>query len=208
MKPKHEWKWGKIVLASRNQHKLQEFQSLFAREFALEVHGLNDADSIPDIVEDGETFEANALKKAKTVGDILNIPVIADDSGLAVDALDGAPGIYSARYAGKHGDDAANNQKLLQQMADVPLGERGAQFICALALYLPDKEPVIVRGECLGQITFHPRGTNGFGYDPLFELEGRTVTMAELSPEEKDRVSHRARAIHALAEALKQRFSF
>lgn len=208
MKQKQEWMWEKIVLASHNQHKLREFQSLFEREFALEVTGLDETDNIPEIVEDGETFEANALKKAKTVGEILKVPTIADDSGLAVEALGGAPGIYSARYAGEHGNDVANNQKLLQEMEHIPLGERRAQFVCVLVLFLPDAEAIIVRGECPGHITFHPRGTNGFGYDPIFELEGRGVTMAELSPEEKDQVSHRARAMQALAHNVRQRFSF
>lgn len=208
MKPKQKWEWEKLVLASRNKHKLQEFRSLFKREFGLEVGGLDDYGDIPEVVEDGETFEANAIKKASAVANALHLPVVADDSGLAVEALDGAPGIYSARYAGEHGNDAANNRKLLKEMDSVPADKRAAKFICVLALFLPEQEPIVVRGECPGRIAFSPRGTGGFGYDPLFELEGRRETMAELAPEEKDRVSHRARAMQALADRLREQFTF
>lgn len=203
-----EWKWPKILLASRNRHKLQEFRSLFERKLGIAVDGLEVYDNIPEIIEDGRTFEANALKKANTVSDVLNVPVVADDSGLEVEALDGAPGIYSARFAGEYADDAANNDKLLQEMKDIPEERRGARFVCALALSLPDEEPLVVRGVCPGRITHTPRGEFGFGYDPLFELEERAVTMAELTPEEKDRISHRARAMQLLIAQLKQRFHF
>lgn len=203
-----DWKWSKIILASRNRHKLQEFRSLFEQELGVEVDGLEVFDNIPEVVEDGETFEANALKKAKTVTDVLNVPVIADDSGLEVEALRGAPGIYSSRFAGEDADDTANNDKLLEEMKDIPEGKRGARFVCALALFLPDEEPIVVRGVCPGRITYAPRGEFGFGYDPLFQLEGREVTMAELTPEEKDRISHRARAMQLLIAQLKQQFFF
>lgn len=208
MVSKQKWTWDKIVLASRNEHKLREFQALFKRNFGIDVRGLNDVDGVGNIVEDGKTFEENAVKKAKSVANILNIPVVADDSGLTVDALGGAPGVYSARYAGEHGDDAANNRKLLHEMERVVAEERTATFVCALALILPDGEEIVVRGECPGRIAFRPRGTNGFGYDPLFELEGRSVTMAELSPQEKDQISHRAKAMQLLADELRRRFAF
>lgn len=208
MDQKQQWKWEKIVLASHNSHKLSEFRSLFKQQFGLEVSGLDSYGNFPEVVEDGETFEANAIKKARAVADVVKLPVIADDSGLAVDALDGAPGIYSARYAGVHGDDEANNRKLLTELRDVPVEKRGATFVCVLAMYLPDQDPIIVRGECPGRIVFAPRGTHGFGYDPIFELQDCSVTMAELSPEDKGRVSHRARAMQALAERLQIQFLF
>lgn len=207
MGEKQRWKWEKIVLASRNKHKIKELSTLFEREFALPVSGIDGYD-FPDVVEDGETFEANAIKKAKAVAKTVKLPVVADDSGLVVEALDGAPGVHSARYAGEHGNDAANNQKLLEQLRGVPEENRGAAFICVLAMVVPGKDPIVVRGECQGQIVFHPRGTNGFGYDPLFALKNNTVTMAELSPEEKDKVSHRGRALQALIRHLKRHFRF
>lgn len=208
MEQKQQWTWEKIVLASHNSHKLREFRSLLEREFGLKVSGLDSFSITPDVVEDGETFEANAIKKAKAVANAVKLPVIADDSGLAVDALGGAPGIYSARYAGEHGNDAANNRKLLDELRSVPLEKRGAKFVCALALILPDHAPIVVHGECLGSIAFSPRGTHGFGYDPLFVLKNYEVTMAQLPPEAKDKVSHRAKAIEALAEQLRTRFFF
>lgn len=206
MKRTEQWKWPEIVLASRNNDKVGEFRALFEQEFNLPVKGLNDFIHIPDVDEDRETFAANAVKKAEAVSSHVHLPVVGDDSGLVVDALDGAPGIYSARYAGAHGDDAANNRKLLAEMADVPAGKRSAKFVCALALVIPGWDPIVVHGECAGSIVFQPRGNNGFGYDPLFELEDRAVTMGELTPAEKGKVSHRAKAIRALAEEMKKRF--
>lgn len=208
MNKKQQWRWEKVVLASRNSHKLREFHSLLQQQFGLAVSGLDQFSAIPDVLEDGDTFEANAIKKATVVANVIKLPVIADDSGLVVEALQGAPGIYSARYAGKHGDDEANNRKLLAEMKGVPPHQRDAKFVCALAMFIPDGDHIVVRGECAGRIAFEPRGTHGFGYDPLFLLPGGNVTMAELSPQEKDQVSHRAKAMQALAEQMRRRFTF
>lgn len=205
---KRQWKWEKVVLASHNSHKIREFHSLLQQQFGLQVSGIDQFSGIPTVVEDGDTFEANAIKKAAAVADVVELPVIADDSGLVVDALKGAPGIYSARYAGTHGDDEANNRKLLAEMKGVPHQERDAKFVCALAMLVPDGDRIVVRGECAGHIACEPRGTHGFGYDPLFVLSGSQVTMAELSPQEKDRVSHRAKAMQAMAEQMRLRFTF
>ena len=163
---------------------------------------------MPEVVEDGDTFEANAMKKAEVTSRILNCPVVADDSGLVVDALDGAPGVYSARYAGPEANDAANNRKLLQALKDVPVEKRGAMFVCVMALAVPGAETRTVRGTCSGWITQQPRGENGFGYDPLFYLPERGCTMGELSPSEKNRISHRAQATQLLLGLLKELEAF
>lgn len=202
------WTWPKLVLATRNEHKIVEFRSLFAQQFGVDVVGLNELEQMPDVEEDGETFKENALKKAKAVAAFTAFPVVADDSGLAVDVLNGAPGVYSARYGGEHGNDVRNNEKLLKVMDGIPLEKRSAQFVCALAAVFPDGETVIAEGRCPGRIAFQPRGTNGFGYDPLFELPSLGKTMAELAPEEKNRISHRARALNHLVQELKRRFAF
>lgn len=202
-----------VVIASRNQGKVREFAAWFAK-LGLTVRSLADYGDIPDIVEDGATFQENALIKARTVAGLLGVPVLADDSGLTVDALGGAPGVYSARYAGQHGSDEANNQKLLAELARVAtlrneLGEghppvwSRAAFVCALALADPASgTEVTVDGTCEGYIIGQPRGSKGFGYDPLFYVPELGRTFAELDTEEKNRISHRAQATRKLVEWL------
>jgi XTP/dITP diphosphohydrolase len=192
----------RLVLATRNRGKVREFRGLFEGVSGLEVISLHDIDKIPDIVEDGATFEENARKKASHVTAATGLLTLADDSGLEVDALDGAPGVYSARFAGDGADDAANNRKLLERLSHVPDARRSARFRCVLALAIPRAtdggEIHIEYGVCEGQIGWSARGNNGFGYDPLFIPRGQTKTMAELSPEEKNRISHRAQALRQM----------
>ena len=158
---------------------------------------------MPDVVESGLTFAENAVLKAPATATATRLPAIADDSGLAVDALNGMPGVFSARWAGRHGDDAANLELLLRQVADVPDPRRGAAFVCAAALAMPSGGTVVEEGRLTGRLAHEPRGTDGFGYDPVFIPEGQTRTTAEMSPAEKDAVSHRGRAFRALAPHLR-----
>lgn len=179
----------KIVLATSNPHKVEEINAItkdLGVEFVLPPSGFNP-------VEDGETFEANALIKAKEANKLTNMPALADDSGLCVDALDGGPGIYSCRYAET---PQTRIDKLLNELKDVPSEKRGAKFVCAMVL-LDEKGNVLFsdRGECYGKIGFEQKGTNGFGYDPVFVVEGENLTMAELSEDEKNKISHRAVAL-------------
>ncbi len=165
--------------------------------------GLDSFPGMPEVAETGLTFADNALLKARAVATYTGLPAVADDSGLCVDALHGMPGIFSARWSGRHGDDAGNLSLVLGQLADV--SERGAQFVCAAALVLPDppaasgRRERTVTGVLSGELTRSPRGTGGFGYDPIFVATGASVTNAELTPEEKDAISHRGRALRALA---------
>lgn len=192
-----------IIIATKNKGKVREFNDFF-RTYGIEVLSLLDLDSdIPDIEETGATFEENAALKAEQIANLLNKPVLADDSGLMVDALDGAPGVYSARYAGEKKSDYANNEKLLNALKDVPEEKRTAKFICVLAVSVPGEETVFQTGICEGKIGFEPQGNNGFGYDPLFIPNGYTNTMAEISSEEKNRISHRSQAIKKLENWVK-----
>ncbi len=184
-----------IVIASKNKGKIKEFKELLA-EYDLEVKSLLDFSDIPDVEETGETFHENAALKAKTIGDLLNCPVIADDSGLMIDALDDRPGVYSARYAGEDSNDEKNNLKVLKELESVDEDKRTARFIAVLAFYRPGEEIVFREGYCEGEITFGPRGKHGFGYDPIFIPKGYTKTMAQLKDYEKNIISHRAEAIH------------
>lgn len=188
-----------IVIATNNPHKVIEFKSML-EPLGYNVLTLRDFPSVPDIVEDGTTFEQNALKKAKELSDLLQLDVIADDSGLAVDALHGAPGVYSARYAGKNVSYEANNTKLLQEMMDKE--NRKAQFITTMCLFQRNKEPLFFVGTLEGRIAHSYKGTNGFGYDPLFVVQdGRH--LAELPLEEKNIISHRAKSLNKLIMYLK-----
>ena len=194
----------KIVLASRNRHKIGELQALLAKYLSsVEVLSLDDIGFEGDIVEDGEGFYDNAYIKASTVAKLGYIGV-GDDSGLCVDALDGAPGVYSARYAGEHGDDAANNALLLKNLADKE--DRSAQFVCAVACVFPEnvKHAHIFRGTVEGKIIDEYRGEGGFGYDPLFYYEPFGKTLAEMSADEKNSISHRGKAIEHFAEFIKE----
>ncbi|SDD26058.1 XTP/dITP diphosphohydrolase [Paenibacillus sp. UNCCL117] len=210
-------KTEEVVIATTNAGKVKEFAAMFGED-GTKVKSLKDYPDIPDIPEDGDTFAANALIKARAVARILGVPVIADDSGLAVDRLGGAPGVYSARYAGEPSNDAANNRKLLAELGklervvpapdkggDGPVTLSGAQFLCAIALVDAAGEPIAqVEGACRGAIIGEQRGEGGFGYDPLFYLPQLGKTMAELTMEEKNAISHRGQALRLLQTVLKQ----
>lgn len=190
----------KILIATKNKGKVEDFKAIFDQD-QIEVVSLLDLDaSIDDIEETGETFSENAILKAEGIAEKLNMPVLADDSGLAIDYLAGRPGVYSARYAGINKDDQSNNEKVMRELEGVPMSERTATFICALAFAVPGEETVVKFGKCSGVIVEEPAGENGFGYDPLFMADGFDRTMAQLSADEKSRISHRGRAIEALVK--------
>ena len=189
-----------VVIATKNKGKAKDFEALFT-PLGFEVVTMFDVAPDMEIEETGTTFEENAVLKAETLAKALNMIVIADDSGLVVDALDGAPGVYSARYAGDH-DDEANIVKVLENLADVPEEKRTARFMCALAIAGPKIDTTTVFGTCEGIILEEKRGTNGFGYDPIFFVPEQGRAMAELTPEEKGAISHRGNAIRKLAAAL------
>ncbi len=191
-----------IVLASGNKGKIAEFQRLLDG-MQIQVHSMKEYPQIGEIVEDGTTFAENALKKARAVCNATGKPALADDSGLMVDYLDGAPGIYSARFAGDGHDDAANNQKVLDLLQGVPDAQRGAQFFCAIAIVLPDGREYTVDGFCRGTLLHTLQGEGGFGYDPLFYVETLGKTFAELSMEEKNAISHRGMANRKAVEIIR-----
>lgn len=189
-----------FLIATHNMKKRDELQRILS---PLGVHVLTADEAgvdLTDVEETGTTFEENALLKARSGCKEGKMPCIADDSGLCVDALDGAPGVYSARFAGEHGNDDKNNEKLLSLLSDVPPEKRTARFVSTVACVFPDGRELVVRGECEGKIGYEKRGENGFGYDPLLYVGERT--FAEFTPEEKDAVSHRGNALRALTEAL------
>ena len=192
-----------MVLATGNKGKLAEFQRLL-EGLDIQVHSMKEYPQIGDIVEDGTTFAENALKKARAVCNATVKPALADDSGLMVDALDGAPGIYSARFAGEGHDDAANNAKVLELMKDVPDENRGAQFFCAIAMVLPDGREYTVEGFCRGTLLRALQGEGGFGYDPLFYVAELDKTFAQLTMEEKNAISHRGMANGKAVEIIRQ----
>jgi XTP/dITP diphosphohydrolase len=188
-------------MATRNAGKLREIQAILS-PLGLKILSLRDFPDVPEILEDGQTFEENAVKKAAVVARQTGRMAIADDSGLAVDALQGRPGVFSSRYAGENATDAERYQKLLKEMAGTPQGKRGAAFICAMAVASPDGKAETVVGQCRGEIAFAPKGSHGFGYDPVFYLPEWCKTMAELEPEVKNRISHRAQALEKLKQIL------
>lgn len=190
-----------IIIATKNKGKAKEFKEIFENQ-GYTIKTLLDFPEMEDIAETGETFAENALQKASALSKKLNTIVLADDSGLEVNALNGKPGIYSARYAGEHGNDEKNNRKLLEELKNVPETKRDANFHCSLAMVGPNKEALIVEGEVSGRILNEPKGENGFGYDPLFYVPKLEKTMAELTNEEKNKISHRARAIEKLKKDL------
>jgi XTP/dITP diphosphohydrolase len=195
----------KLLVASRNPKKLAELNRILAAEnvAGITVLGLADVQEYPEAPETGATFAENALAKARDAVAATGLPTIADDSGIAVDALNDMPGVLSARWAGGHGDDQANLDLVLAQLQDVPDERRGAAFVCAAALVTPDGRETAVRGEWRGTLTREPRGTNGFGYDPIFVPEGYEITSAEMSSIEKDGMSHRGRALRQLLPTLR-----
>ena len=193
----------RLLLATRNAGKLAELQRLLAGAVpGVEVVGLDAVDDFPETVESGTTFAENALLKAREAARATGLPAVADDSGLAVDALNGMPGVLSARWSGRHGDDDANTALLLGQLADVPDERRGAGFVCAAALVTPDGREHVLERQWRGRVIREKRGTNGFGYDPVFVPEGLDVTSAELAPAEKDARSHRGQAFAALVPVI------
>lgn len=192
----------KMIFASRNNGKIKEVTKIL-EDSNFELLSLNDFDNIPNIVEDGETFEENARIKAETVYKQFSIPAIGDDSGIVVEQLDEKPGIYSARYAGGNATDDDNNKKLLMELRDFPHPHK-AKFVCN-AVYYDGKQYLTAIGEVKGKITDIPKGKNGFGYDPLFIPDGYSITMAELSLEEKNKISHRAKAFTLLKRLLLNR---
>lgn len=194
----------KVVLATRNQHKVAELRRILASaNLDVELVGTDEFPDLPDVPETGSTFAANALLKAHDVAQRTGCIAIADDSGLCVDALNGMPGILSARWAGSHGDDAANLALVLTQIADVPSQRRGAAFHCAAAVATPEGDERVVEGVLTGSLADAPRGENGFGYDPIFVPTGYVLTTAELTPQEKDAISHRGQAFRALVPLLR-----
>jgi XTP/dITP diphosphohydrolase len=187
-----------IIIATRNQGKAEEFASFFGL-YGIQVKTLLDLDkNLPDVEETGTTFEENAKIKASEIAALLKQPVLADDSGLVVDALNGAPGIYSARYAGEEKNDEKNNIKLLEKLQGVPMNKRTARFVCVLAISVPGEDIEYFKGYCEGTIARQAKGNNGFGYDPLFIPEGYSKTMAELTADEKNSISHRNQAFQSL----------
>ena len=191
---------SELVLATRNKGKIEEVQRLISQHAPhIQLRSVADFD-LEDVEETGTSFEENALLKAETIARATGLPALADDSGLCVDALDGAPGIFSARWSGTHGDDGANIEKLLTQLEAVE--DRAARFVCVIALAAPDGRHLLIRGELEGNIRRHRAGSNGFGYDPIFEPIGMDITLAEVSPEKKDEISHRGKALRAIAPEI------
>jgi XTP/dITP diphosphohydrolase len=188
-----------VVLATRNEAKLRELSRILGAEVRL--RGLQEFPGAPEVAETGATFEENALLKARAIAAYTGLPAVADDSGLCVDALNGMPGVLSARWAGQHGDDKANLDLVLAQVGDVPDERLGARFVCAAALAVPAQRQLrewVVTGEVAGRLIRVPRGSGGFGYDPIFTPDGFSQTTAEMTPEAKDAISHRGRAFRAL----------
>lgn len=192
----------KILLATRNQGKVNEIRDL-VRDLPVVLISLHDVADPPAVEEDGNTFEENALKKARITAEAAGIPTVADDSGLCVDALDGRPGVWSARYAGEHASDEQKCRRILDELRGIPPEARTARFVCVLALVWPNGPAEVFRGICEGRITAEPHGDSGFGYDPIFFYEEAGRTFAQMSRDEKNRVSHRGKALGAFAAYLR-----
>jgi XTP/dITP diphosphohydrolase len=194
----------KVVIASRNDHKIEEMRRILEQGgLDIELVGTGEFPDLPDVEETCATFAANALLKARAVSEFTGLPAVGDDSGLCVDALNGMPGILSARWSGTHGNDQANLELLLAQISQVPIDRRGASFVCAAAYVHPDGTEFVVEGQMSGALIDTPRGENGFGYDPIFVPRGHQVTSAEMTSELKDSISHRGKALASFAAALK-----
>ncbi|MCX5390941.1 RdgB/HAM1 family non-canonical purine NTP pyrophosphatase [Streptomyces sp. NBC_00094] len=195
----------RLILATRNAGKITELHAILADAgLDLELVGADAYPDVPDVKETGVTFAENALLKAHALAQATGLPAVADDSGLCVDVLNGAPGIFSARWAGTHGNDRANLDLLLAQLSDIAEEHRGAHFACAAALALPDGTERVVEGQMRGTLRHVPTGTNGFGYDPILQPEGHEVTCAQLSPAEKNAISHRGKAFRALVPVVRE----
>ena len=195
----------RLILATRNAHKVTELKAILADAgLDLDLVGADAYPEIPDVKETGVTFAENALLKAHALARATGLPAVADDSGLCVDVLGGAPGIFSARWAGAHGDDRANLDLLLAQLSDIDAEHRAAHFECAAAVALPDGTERVVNGRMRGTLRHTPAGSGGFGYDPILQPEGESRTAAELSAEEKNAISHRGKAFRALVPAVRE----
>jgi XTP/dITP diphosphohydrolase len=193
----------RLVLATGNQGKLAELARILAAgRVTVTLVGLGEYPGAPEVRETGATFAENALLKARATAAFTGLPTVAEDSGLCVDALNGMPGVLSARWSGKHGDEAANNELVLAQLTDVPDSRRGAHFTCAAALVLPGGREHVSEGTVFGRLIREERGSNGFGYDPIFVPDSSELTTAEMSPEAKDKISHRGRALRGLAPVI------
>lgn len=203
-----QWPYPFLIFATRNENKRKQIAQIFKDKLNIEVKSLNDFDNFPKIIEDKSTFEENACKKAEEISGYLDIPVIADDSGLVVPALGGKPGLHSARYAGPRCDDDKNNLKLMGEISLVPEGERHATFVSVMAVAIPDEETHVVRGEIGGMILQEPRGSGGFGYQPLFYLPEEQKTMAELTDERRNEIGHRAVATYKVMKFLMEQYRF
>lgn len=195
----------RLILATRNANKVTELRAILAGAgLDVELVGADAYPEVPDVKETGVTFAENALLKAHALARATGLPAVADDSGLCVDVLNGAPGIFSARWAGRHGDDRANLDLLLAQLADIADGHRGAHFACAAALALPDGTERVVEGRLRGTLRHTPSGSGGFGYDPILQPLGETRTCAELTPDEKNAISHRGEAFRGLVPVVRE----
>jgi XTP/dITP diphosphohydrolase len=193
---------SRILLATRNRKKLAELRRIITPQLPeVDVSGLDDVPTYPEVPETGASFAENALLKAREGFAKSGLPTVADDSGLTVDALNGMPGVLSARWSGRHGDDDANLRLVLGQTADVPDDRRGAAFVCAAA-YVDATHELLAEGQMIGKLIRSPRGDNGFGYDPIFVADGEDLTNGELAPEHKDEISHRGKALRALVEQI------
>ncbi len=193
----------RLVLATANLHKLIELTRILAADHVdVDLVGISEFPGAPDVAETGATFAANALLKARAVAAFTGLPSVADDSGLCCDAMNGMPGVLSARWSGRHGADAENLRLLLAQLSDIPDERRGAHFSCVAALVLPSGPETVSEGTLAGRLIREPRGTGGFGYDPIFVPDGEGRTTAEMSAAEKDSISHRGRAFRGLAPAI------
>ena len=190
-----------LVIATRNKGKIAEIARILSFDSGIQIRSVAEF-GLADIEETGTTFEENAALKALTVARATGFAALADDSGLEVDALNGAPGIYSARYAGNHGDDKANNEKLIRELAGIAPNERSARFVAVIAVAKPDGSTIMARGELEGEISESARGVNGFGYDPLFKPLGSAKTLGEFEPGRKDEISHRAKALAEIAPKI------
>lgn len=193
----------KVIIASNNEHKTKEIREIL-KEFPFQVITMKEAGIEVEVVEDGTTFSENATKKAKEIMELTGEICLADDSGLEVEALGGAPGVYSARFAGEHGNNKKNNEKLLEMLKEVPREQRKARFVSAISMYFPDGLEIIVEGYVHGLIGFEEKGVNGFGYDPLFIIPEYNKTFAEIAPETKNSISHRGEALKLLVEKLRE----
>jgi len=191
-----------VIVATWNKGKIREIQEVL-KGLGLRIYALSDIPNVPEIEEDGKSFAENALKKARFYSKHFGKLTIADDSGLEVDSLKGQPGVHSARYAGEGASSREKNQKLLREMKDVPISKRGARFKCIIAVVSPDGREAIAQGECKGRIGFKEKGKKGFGYDPLFILPKYGKTMAELSLEAKNKISHRGKALRKIRKIIK-----